>query len=112
MTDVKFCTHDGCYEVAIRAPRSKDHCRTHYREHVLAHVEAELVRFEVTSQWAKITDCTDQVSKGKGNIVTLDPEETTIAALVAAGLGRVIAAKPATKAGKPASTPAAGAVDG
>lgn len=98
----KFCCRDDCFEVAVRAARSSLHCRPHYLEDVLAGVE--LVRFEVTSPTAKITDCVDQVSKGRGYIVHLDPAETDVAMLVAAGLGRVVAkpvAKPAEKPAKP-----------
>lgn len=92
----------GDYEPAIKAARSSDHCRSHYNSEVLAGVE--LIQFEVTADRGRVTDARTQVSHGKGSVVEIDPEETNIAALVAAGLGRVILpAKPATKAAKPSS---------
>lgn len=93
----KFCVKDGCYEVAVAAARSREHCRTHYNTEVLAGVD--LVRFEVTaeSSKARVTDARTQVSHGRGSVVELDPAETNIAALVAAGLGKVVPSKPASK---------------
>lgn len=90
----KFCRVDGCYNVAIGAARSRVHCRPHYNSDVLKGVE--LVKFEVTA--GAVTDARTQVSHGKGNVVELDPAETNIAALVAGGLGKVVAAKAPAKA--------------
>jgi hypothetical protein len=84
----KFCTMDGCHDVAVGAARSRDHCRAHYFSEVLAGVD--LVRFEVTAPAGRVTDARTQVSAGKGSVVELDPAETNIAALVAAGLGKVV----------------------
>lgn len=86
----QFCAIDGCYEVTIGGARSREHCRGHYNGEVLAKVE--LVRFEVTA--GRVTDARTQVSHGPGTVVELDPAETNVAALVAAGLGKV-ATKPA-----------------
>lgn len=96
----KFCSK-GDYQPAIKAARSNELCRDHYNSEILAGVE--LVRFEVTAESpkARVTDARTQVSHGRGHVVELDPEETNIAALVAAGLGRVVPAKPA--ADKPAA---------
>lgn len=92
----KFCKM-GDYQPAIKAARSSDYCREHYNSEVLAGVE--LVRFEVTaeSNKARVTDARTQVSHGRGNVVELDPQETNIAALVAAGLGKVVQTKAASK---------------
>ncbi|MEO3923010.1 hypothetical protein ABGB07_03890 [Micromonosporaceae bacterium B7E4] len=93
----EFCIITGCYEVAVAAARSRKHCRPHYDSEVLAGVE--LVKFEVTAESpkARVTDARTQVSHGRGSVVELDPAETNIAALVAAGLGKVVPSKPASK---------------
>lgn len=88
----EFCVMDGCYEVAIGAARSRKHCRGHYNSEVLA--DADLIRFEVTADAGRVTDARTQVSHGKGAIVELDPQETRVAVLVAAGLGRVVTDHP------------------
>lgn len=90
----KFCTMPECHDVAVGAARSRDHCRTHYLSEVLAGVD--LVRFEVTAAAGRVTDARTQVSAGKGAVVELDPAETNVAALVAAGLGKVVVAHPKT----------------
>lgn len=104
MAAAKFCKLDD-YEVAIKGARSGEYCRSHYNSEILAGVD--LVKFEVTaaSPMARVTDARTQVSHGRGNVVELDPAETNIAALVAAGLGKVV--KPEPKPAKPAakSTP-------
>lgn len=87
----KFCVK-GDNQVAIKAARSSDHCRDHYRTEVLAGVE--LLRCEVTGV-APVTDARTQVSVPAGQAVELDPMETDIAALVAAGAVKVL---PAAKA--------------
>lgn len=101
---VKFCTVDGCFEVAIRGARSWDHCRGHYRSDVLAHAD-DLMRCEVTAglgtsgrEEAGVTDCVTNETVRKGGVVTLDPRETNIAALVAGGTVKVV--PPATKPAK------------
>lgn len=90
----------GDYEPAVKAARSSDYCRGHYNSEVLAGVE--LLRFEVTADKGRVTDARTQVSHGKGHIVEIDPMETNVAALVAAGLGKVVQAKPQARAAKPA----------
>lgn len=87
----KFCVK-GDFQVAVKAPRSSDHCRDHYRGEVLAAVE--LLRCEVTGV-APVTDARTQASIPPGQVVELDPEETNVAALVAAGAVKVA---PAPKA--------------
>lgn len=89
----KFCVN-GDNNVAVAGPRSREHCRDCYNSNVLKGVE--LIKFEVTA--GAVTDARTQVSHGKGNVVELDPAETNIAALVAGGLGKVVAAKAPAKA--------------
>lgn len=97
----KFCTVDGCFDIAVKEPRSTDHCRSHYREIVLAGVP--LVRFEVTAQPRMaggkirrpgVVDVRTGETVYTGGVVEIDAREngggTNIAALVAAGLGRVL----------------------
>lgn len=84
----KFCVMPECYEVAVGAARSRDHCRDHYNSEVLAGVD--LIRFEVTAPAGRVTDARTQTSHGRGAVVELDPAETNIPALVAAGLGKVV----------------------
>lgn len=93
----KFCKM-GDYQPAIKAVRSDEHCREHYNSEVLAGVE--LLRFEVTAETGRVTDARTQVSHGKGSTVDLDPAETNVAALVAAGLGRVVPAEQKPAAAK------------
>lgn len=95
---VKFCDHEGCHEVAVKAARSGDHCRTHYAEDVLSGVE--LMRCEVVGP-SLITDVRTNTGVGAGGTVELDPEETNVAALVAGGHVKVIPAETKAKA-KPA----------
>lgn len=101
-----FCIVDGCYEAAVGAARSRQHCRGHYLSEVLAGVE--LVRCEVVGtergrrgEQCRVTDARTAQSVGRGGVVELDPEETNIAALVAAGAVKVLpnAAAKAVKAG-------------
>lgn len=87
----KFCVKSGCHEVAIGAARSRDHCRGHYNADVLAGVE--LTKVEVLA--GRVTDARTQVSQGKGQVVEVDPAETNVAGLVAAGVAKVVAGKPA-----------------
>lgn len=98
----QFCVIDGCFEVAIAAARSRRHCRGHYRD-ILAQA-TDLVRCEVTAgagisvraALAGVTDCVTNETVRQGGVVTLDPQETNIAALVAGGTVKVLpAAKPA-----------------
>jgi hypothetical protein len=102
----KFCAEDGCYEVAIGAARSRDHCRPHYRDLVLKDVE--LIRCQVVcaasgrnGERAGVTDARTNVTVYAPGIVELDPAETNIAAVVAAGAVKVLAkdAKVDKKAG-------------
>lgn len=96
MAAAKFCKL-GDYQVAIKGARSDEYCRDHYNSEILARVD--LVKFEVTAESpkARVTDARTQVSHGRGSVVELDPAETNIAALVAAGLGKVVPSKPASK---------------
>jgi hypothetical protein len=103
----KFCARDGCYEPAIGAARSRDYCRTDYLELVLKPAEAELVRCQVTGttrglrdEVCRVTDCLTGQSVAAPGEVTLDPAETKIAALVAAGAVKVIPSPAADKAKK------------
>lgn len=100
----KFCAKDGCMRVAVRAPRSSELCRECYNADIMPTVEMVMFRVTATSG-AKVTDARTQQSRGNGHVVELDPAETNVAALVAAGLGEVVVdAKPA----RPAKTAAAG----
>lgn len=92
----KFCCETDCYEPAIGAARSRDHCRGHYNTLILAAAD-DLIAFEVTAtNGIKVTDCRTQVGIGPRGVATLDPRETNVAALVAAGIGKVVPpAKPA-----------------
>lgn len=105
----KFCTVSGCYEIAVREPRSQNHCRGHYATEILSGVE--LIRFEVTAQprfvggkarRPGVVDARTGQTVHAGGVVELDPAGTNIAALVAAGLGKVVPgpAAEATKAKK------------
>lgn len=95
---VKFCSR-GDYEVAIAGARSRDLCRSCYRE-LLADA-TDLVKCEVIAshgsrgQSAGVTDCITNQTVRFGGVVTLDPLETNIAALVAGGTVKVIQPKPA-----------------
>jgi hypothetical protein len=93
---VKFCVNPGCFEVAVGAARSRDHCREHYLSEVLK--DAELVRCEVIGSH-RITDARTGNGVAKGGVVEIDPTETHVVQLVAAGHVRVIAAKPSVKKG-------------
>lgn len=86
----KFCVK-GDYQVAVKAARSSDFCREHYRTEVLAGVD--LLRCEVVGV-APVTDARTQASIPPGQVVELDPEETNVAALVAAGAVKVVPAAP------------------
>lgn len=106
MPAARFCTVDGCHEVAAGARRSRVHCRRHYNSEVLAGVE--LVRFEVTAgatpkgRRPGVVDVRTQRTVYAGGVAMLDPAETNIAALVAAGVGRVVTDEPSAADGKPA----------
>lgn len=97
MPAAKFCVN-GDYRPAVAAARSRDHCRECYNTEVLG-AATDLLQFEVTADNARVTDVRTQVSHGKGSVVTLDPTETNVAALVAAGIGKV--RLPDTKPAKP-----------
>jgi hypothetical protein len=92
---VKFCAVQGCYEVAVRGGRGGDYCRTHYRSEVLA-TAADLIRCEVLSghgsagQRSGVTDCLTNETVRQRGLVTLDPTETNVVALVASGIVRVL----------------------
>ncbi|HET8684778.1 MAG TPA: hypothetical protein VFM54_23335 [Micromonosporaceae bacterium] len=92
--------------MAVGARRSRVHCRPHYNSEILSTVE--LVAFEVTAgrtakgRRAGVVDARTQRTVYAGGVAMLDPDETNVAALVAAGLGKV--AEP--PAGKPAKTTA------
>lgn len=95
----KFCVRTGCYEVAIGAARSREHCSTHYRD-VLAEAD-DLVLAEVTAttsgrrgEVARVTCCVAREGRQAPERVWLDPAETNVAALVAAGAVRVLSAGP------------------
>lgn len=97
----KFCATSGCFEVAIGAARSRDLCRTHYRD--LLAKSTDLVKCEVVAshgsrgQSAGVTDCVTNETVRFGGTVTLDPRETNIAALVAGGIVKVIPSKEKAK---------------
>lgn len=99
MQTVRFCTVENCFEVAIKAKRSAEHCRTHYRSDILAKA-TDLVACEVIpsvgvrGESAGVTDCftNETVRQGK---VMLDPLETNIAALVYGGIVKVTPSKAA-----------------
>lgn len=92
----KFCVTTDCYEAAIGAARSRDHCGPCYRALVLAEAD-DLCLVEVTGTRAgrrdevcRVTDCVTRVSHPAPAHVWLDPAETNVAALVAAGAVKVI----------------------
>lgn len=100
-----FCTITGCYEVAIGAARSRQHCRAHYRSEILANA-TDLVTCEVVAgvgsrgESAGVTDAVTNETVRQGGTVVLDPRETNVAALVAGGTVRVIKADQSVKATK------------
>lgn len=98
----KFCVVDGCFNAAVKAARSGAHCRSCYNRDILAAAD-DLIQFEVTAgSGAKVTDCRTQTGVGPGGVATLDPRETNVAALVAAGLGKVVPSAVPAKSGKAA----------
>jgi hypothetical protein len=74
---------EGDYKAAVKAARSADHCREHYRTKILAGVD--LLKCKVIGV-APVTDARTQASVPTGGTVELDEAETNIAALVAAGV--------------------------
>lgn len=96
----EFCVVDGCFEIAGRWARSRKHCRPHYESEILANVE--LVRCEVIGgtgrrgEEVRVTDARTQRSVGRGGVVELDPEETKILAVVAAGAVKILPGAAAT----------------
>lgn len=102
MQPIRFCAHPGCFEVAIKTKRTDDLCRPHHRE-VLAKVE-DLVRCEVIAargsrgESAGVSDCLTNETVRFGGVVTLDPLETNIAALVYGGAVKVLPGTEAVKA--------------
>lgn len=111
----KPCRRETCFQLAHGvgfwndrtgrpgvSARPNDECRGHYLETF----GAELVRFEVTAP-VEISDVRTGEAVGRGGIVELDPVETNVAMLIAAGFGRVVVdAKPAED--KPAGKAAKG----
>lgn len=103
MQPAQFCTTPGCFETRIGAARSREKCRTHYRELLAA---ADLVQVEVVAgegsrgQLAGVTDCVTNQTVRHGGVALLDPVETNIAALVAGGVVKVIPSPAAEKAKK------------
>lgn len=102
MQPVRFCSQPDCYDVAVKAARSSDLCRGHYRSEVLAHA-TDLVTCEVLAsegrrgELAGVTDCVSNETVRHGGTVTLDPRETNIAALVAGGTVKVVPGKAAER---------------
>lgn len=94
MQPIRFCAHSGCFEVAIKAKRAEDLCRTHYREDILANA-TDLVACEVipsTGRKGEAAGVTDAITNQTvyGGPVVLDPQETNIAALVYGGIVKVV----------------------
>jgi hypothetical protein len=105
MQPVRFCSKAGCFEVAIKTARTDDLCRKDYRADVLA-VADDLVRAEVLCDRGSrgedtgVTDAVTNQTVYFGGVVTLDPRETNLAALVAGGIVKILpsAAAEAVKA--------------
>lgn len=96
----QFCAKDDCYEVAIgvsRWDRQQEPVSTHCRAHYLSDVLGETVRCEVVGPM-RITDVRTLKGVAKGSVVEVDPLETNVLQLVAAGHVKVLpAAKKAVK---------------
>lgn len=100
--DIKVCkpqSGGACFEPAVgTGKRPIEHCRAHYLEAIAD----EIVRAEVVGD-VRITDVRTGESVGRGQVVELDPVETSIVQLVYARHIKVLtkaeAKKPAAKAG-------------
>lgn len=88
----QFCAVDGCFEVAIgvsRWDREKRPVSTHCRGHYLTDVLTETVRCEVVGPM-RISDCRIMQGVARGGVVEVDPLETNVLQLVAAGHVKVL----------------------